>query len=62
MGLELLSLKGHTEAVNSAQFSPDGKRIVTAGHDGTVIIWDSRPIAESFAERKAAEAERKTMD
>ena len=61
-GAELLSLKGHTSWVRFAQFSHDGKRIVTASDDGTVIIWDSRPYAESFAEREAAEAERKTTE
>ncbi|MGO8700423.1 MAG: protein kinase domain-containing protein [Limisphaerales bacterium] len=30
-------------AVNSAQFSPDGKRIVTAGNDGTARVWDIAP-------------------
>ena len=28
-GQELLTLKGHTGAVRSVAFSPDGKRIVT---------------------------------
>jgi WD40 repeat protein len=30
--------KGHESEVNSAEFSPDGKRIVTAG-DNTARIW-----------------------
>ncbi|BAZ00727.1 WD-40 repeat-containing protein [Tolypothrix tenuis PCC 7101] len=32
--------KGHEGSVNSASFSPDGKRIVTAGSDATARIWD----------------------
>jgi WD40 repeat protein len=56
-GAELLALKGHTESVNSAQFSPDGNRIVTAG--GNIAkVWDARPYSESFVEREAAEAKR----
>ncbi|MFM7113835.1 MAG: WD40 repeat domain-containing protein [Planctomycetota bacterium] len=61
-GAELLSLKGHTESVLSAQFSPDGNRIVTADADGAALVWDARPYAESFAEREAAEAEGKRKD
>jgi WD40 repeat protein/serine/threonine protein kinase len=33
--------------VNSAQFSPDGKRIVTAGDDGTARVWDVAPSSEN---------------
>jgi WD40 repeat protein len=33
-------LKGHEGSVNSANFSPDGKRIVTAGSDRIARVWD----------------------
>ncbi len=36
-----LTLHGHTDAVWSAVFSPDGKRIATASADGTAKIWDA---------------------
>ena len=34
-------LKGHSKAVRSAAFSPDGRRIVTAARDATARVWDS---------------------
>jgi WD40 repeat protein len=37
----LLTLKGHTEDVTSAAFSPDGKRIVTGSLDKTARVWDA---------------------
>lgn len=42
MNTHLLTLKGHLGSVESAEFSPDGTRIVTAGWDGTTRIWDAR--------------------
>src|SRR5262249_57168731 len=34
-------LRGHTDSVSSAAFSPDGKRIVTASVDQTTRLWDA---------------------
>jgi WD40 repeat protein len=33
-------LRGHTEPVVALTFSPDGSRLVTAGRDQTLQLWD----------------------
>jgi WD40 repeat protein len=39
-GKESAVLKGHSDHVWSAAFSPDGRRIVTASFDGSTRVWN----------------------
>ena len=36
--------EGHEDRVNSAVYSPDGRRIVTASADSTVKVWDAETL------------------
>jgi WD40 repeat protein len=48
-GEELLTLSGHSNAVNSVVYSRDGTRIATASADGTARIWDAATGEELLA-------------
>jgi hypothetical protein len=52
-------LSGHTDAVRSAVFAPDGSRIVTASADGTARLWEALPETETtLVDRVKAELPR----
>jgi len=48
---ELLPLNGHTDAVYSVCFSPDGKRILTGSADNTAKIWDAYSVRTASLKR-----------
>jgi len=43
-GSELFTFRGHTGPVASVSFSPDSQRLASGAYDGTVRIWDVRPL------------------
>ncbi len=52
-GRELLGLRGHTGVVTCLTFSPDGQRLVSAGKDGTIRVWDGTPLRGDEGQEEA---------
>ena len=50
-GEMITRLVGHSDYVYDLAFSRDGERLVSASGDGTVRVWDTRPVAERLAHR-----------
>ena len=53
----VVELKGHEGYVLYALFSPDAKKVITSGQDGTVRLWD----AETGKELRELEEHTGTM-
>ena len=51
---EKVDLLGHSGAVWSVAFSPDGKRVVTGSDDNTTRVWETLPTVELIPLARAA--------
>lgn len=60
------TLKGHNMAIHSVTFNPDGTQIATASADGSIRIWEFKPLQqlidetrERFMNRQLTQEERR---
>ena len=52
----LVQLRHHTSFVWSVEFAPDGSHMVSGSGDGTLRIWDTKPLRERVRARDARRA------
>jgi WD40 repeat protein len=50
-GKNVLTLRGHVDAVGALAFTPDGKRLLSGGEDGTIRVWNLRSGQELYCLR-----------
>ena len=44
-----MTLNGDAETISNIAFSPDGQFLVSVSQDGTIKLFDARPLAEKDA-------------
>lgn len=54
VGKKVMSISGAGSSFNSAAFSPDGLRVITASKDGAARIWEVPEIVRASAKRQVA--------
>jgi WD40 repeat protein len=61
-GMALMILDGHRDQLSDLAFAPDGKRLVTAGQDGTVreYVWDVDELIDRSKKAIARRSQRLT--
>jgi WD40 repeat protein len=62
VGTRPVILRGHHGEFTDVAFTPDGKYLLTAGQDGTVLVWDMAWIAREAAVRPPHRTEDELWD
>jgi WD40 repeat protein len=60
-GKEVGIFEGHRGGLASADFAPDGRKLVTSSSDATAVVWDLGPIRERLT-RPRAELDQGTVE
>ena len=45
-GENIHTFKGHNTDIQSLAFSPDGTLLASGSYDGTILLWDLKPIID----------------